>query len=50
MSKKYYCPTCNKEVEMIAACGASNYFCKHCKRLVSSKKVIKKEEKELKKE
>lgn len=43
MSKKYYCPECHQEVELIAACGASNYFCNHCKKLVSKKAVITKE-------
>lgn len=43
MKFKYYCPECSKEVEQINACGASNYFCNHCKKLVSSKQVIKKE-------
>ncbi len=32
---KYKCPYCNEvEVEQINACGASNYFCTKCKRLV----------------
>ena len=44
MSETYYCPTCKKEIERIAACGATNYFCNHCKKLVSSKQVLKKED------
>lgn len=44
MKEAYYCPNCKKEVELIAACGATNYFCNHCKRLVSSKAVLTKEE------
>lgn len=43
MSNKYYCPDCKKEVEQIAACGATNYFCNHCKKLISSKNVLKEE-------
>lgn len=46
MSKKVYCPTCKKELERIAACGATNYFCNHCKKLVSSKGVLIEEVKE----
>lgn len=44
MKEKYYCPDCHQEVEIVAACGATNYFCNHCKKLISSKKVIKKNE------
>lgn len=44
MKEARYCPNCKKEVELIAACGATNYFCNHCKRLVSSKAVLTKEQ------
>ena len=44
MKEKVYCPICKKEVEVIAACGATNYFCNHCKKLVSSKSVLTEEE------
>ncbi len=44
MKEKVYCPTCKKEVEVIAACGATNYFCNHCKKLVSSKSVLTEDE------
>lgn len=44
MKEKHYCPTCQKEVEVIAACGASNYFCNYCKKLVSSKAVLTEKE------
>lgn len=44
MKEKHYCSTCKKEVELIAACGATNYFCNHCKRLVSSKSVLTEEQ------
>lgn len=40
MKEKYYCPTCQQELEVIAACGATNYFCNHCKKLVSSKAAL----------
>ncbi|WP_074463624.1 YfgJ family double zinc ribbon protein [Cellulosilyticum sp. I15G10I2] len=45
MEKKYYCPTCKEEVEVIEACGASSYFCNKCKKLISSKAAL--EEKDL---
>lgn len=48
MEEKMYCPTCHKELELIAACGAAQYFCNYCKKVVSSKKVLK--ENDLKKE
>ncbi|NLZ34524.1 MAG: hypothetical protein GX889_06370 [Clostridiales bacterium] len=41
---KYYCPECKKEVEVIKGCGAVNYFCNNCKKLISSKTVIIEEE------
>lgn len=42
---KYICPDCQKqEVEEINACGASNYFCNNCKKLISKSRVIKPEE------
>lgn len=44
MKEKVYCPTCKNELELIAACGAANYFCNHCKKLVSSKAVLKQQE------
>ena len=44
MKEKAYCPTCEKELELIAACGAANYFCNYCKKLVSSKSILKEEE------
>ncbi len=44
MKEKVYCPTCKKELELIAACGAANYFCNYCKKLVSSRSVLKQED------
>ncbi len=42
MAEKYECPYCEqKEVEQINACGASNYFCENCKKLIP-KHLIKK--------
>lgn len=37
---KKICPTCKNEVERIAACGAEQYFCNHCKKLISRKEII----------
>ena len=44
MAETYYCPTCKQEIERVQACGAVQYFCNHCKGLVSSKKVLTKEQ------
>ncbi len=41
---KYYCPKCKEPVKVLAACGATNYFCDHCKNLVSSKTVLTEEQ------
>lgn len=43
--KKYDCPECGeKEVEQVNACGASTYFCNHCKKLISKTRIVKPEE------
>ncbi|MEF9959859.1 MAG: zinc-ribbon domain-containing protein [Niameybacter sp.] len=43
MKEKLICPDCNQqEVEEINACGASNYFCNNCKKLISSRRVKEK--------
>lgn len=39
-NKKYYCPTCSKELEMLSGCGAVGYFCNHCRKLVSRQKML----------
>jgi tRNA(Ile2) C34 agmatinyltransferase TiaS len=39
-NKKYYCPTCNGELEMLSSCGAVGYFCNHCRKLVSRQKML----------
>lgn len=44
MKEIYYCPDCKNPVEEIAACGAANFFCNHCKKLVSKKAVLTQEE------
>lgn len=44
MEEKMYCPICYKELELMAACGAAQYFCKECKRVISSKKLLTEEE------
>ena len=39
-NKIYYCPTCDGELEMLSGCGAVGYFCNHCRKLVSRKKML----------
>lgn len=46
MKDKYMCPECHKkEVEEVNACGASNYFCNACKKLISSQRIKKENDK-----
>jgi zinc-ribbons len=40
VNKKYYCPTCKEELEMLSGCGAVGYFCNHCRKLVSRTKML----------
>jgi len=35
--KRANCDKCGNEVEMLQACGASQFFCNHCKELKSRK-------------
>ena len=39
MSEVLLCPDCGKPIEVLKACGATNYFCNHCNELKSSKRV-----------
>lgn len=41
MKEKCLCPKCNSQLEIIRGCGSEGYFCNSCKRLISSKEVIK---------
>lgn len=34
------CPDCLNDVEIIKACGCTDYFCNHCNQLVSKRKAI----------
>ncbi|MHC1747891.1 MAG: zinc-ribbon domain-containing protein [Cellulosilyticaceae bacterium] len=45
MAKVYICPDCHHEIKPTYACGNTGYFCEHCKKLISSKKVIIEENK-----
>ncbi len=45
-NKKYYCPTCNEELEMLSGCGAVGYFCNSCRKLVSRTKMLSEPAKE----
>lgn len=44
MEKQYYCPHCQSELEEISGCGAISYFCNTCKKLISKKLILSKEE------
>ena len=41
--EKFICPICKGEIEVIRGCGSEGFFCNNCKRLISSKEVIKEE-------
>ncbi len=34
-----FCPDCGAEMEKLAACGATNYFCNQCNELKSKSRV-----------
>jgi len=46
VNKKFYCPTCNEELEMLSGCGAVGYFCNHCRKLISRQKMLSEPAKE----
>ena len=37
---KFYCPTCQSELEEQSSCGSVSYFCDTCKSLVSRSKML----------
>lgn len=45
---KYYCPTCDGELEEQSACGSVSYFCDTCKMLVSRSKMLSEDDHEAK--
>ena len=45
MNALFICPDCQHEVEVLTGCGSVSYYCHTCKKLVSSKKVIRQEKK-----
>ena len=47
---KFYCPTCENELEEMNSCGNVSFFCDTCKTLVSRSKMLSEEELEAKKE
>ncbi|WP_043648339.1 YfgJ family double zinc ribbon protein [Chitinilyticum litopenaei] len=34
------CPDCGKPLDVMKACGATQYFCPHCNELKSGKRVL----------
>lgn len=40
VEEKYICPDCNDELTCEKGCGSVSYFCNHCKKLISSKRII----------
>ena len=35
-----YCPDCQNPLEVIKACGCTDYFCNHCNQLVSKRRAL----------
>lgn len=44
MEEKYYCPECREELNRISGCGSVSYFCDNCKKLISRKNMLSKDE------
>ena len=44
LNKDYYCPYCNAKLEILAGWGSISYYCTVCNTLVSSKKILTKEQ------
>jgi uncharacterized Zn finger protein (UPF0148 family) len=38
-TKAALCDKCKKEVEILAACGSTQFFCNHCNELKSKKSI-----------
>ncbi|WP_432453881.1 MULTISPECIES: zinc ribbon domain-containing protein [unclassified Agarivorans] len=38
--QRVHCDKCDAELEILKACGAVDYFCKHCNELKSKKAMI----------
>lgn len=35
------CPQCERELDVLKACGAVDYFCTHCKALQSRRSILR---------
>lgn len=44
MEKEYFCPECNSKLEKIEGCGSVGYLCDKCKKLISRKRILTKEQ------
>lgn len=42
--KEYFCPKCFKKLDVIDGWGSISYYCMECNSLVSSKRILTKEE------
>jgi len=40
MEEIFVCPDCSHELTCEKGCGSVCYFCDHCKKLISSKKIV----------
>ncbi len=44
--KEYFCPVCFENVDVMVSWGSTSYYCMECNMMVSSKKILTKEQKE----
>lgn len=44
MENLYFCPDCSEELEEMKGCGSLGYFCNKCRRSVSKRRILSKEQ------
>lgn len=44
--KEYFCPVCFNKIDVMVSWGSTSYYCMECNMMVSSKKILTKEQKE----
>jgi hypothetical protein len=40
----YYCPQCFEKLERLSGCGSVGYMCNACRKLISRKKMLSRQE------
>jgi len=44
MEEEFYCPDCSNKLEQMSGCGSVSYFCNHCKKIISRKRILTEKE------